>query len=235
MQELSRGSCREMWQNQVWATGYNVVAVPLAAGGAGFDRYRPVSALPAIPISASNVVLALNVQLLRRPNLNPGRVPMRNRRFPRVDGQRLPPAPLIILLPALIIGILAMHIWIGGHGTIATHSAAGHSAPVESIGQGTADGHPGHSEPEQYFSPDAAGPMPGQGVDSECGHGCGSMDMAMATCMLALVLLTLTLLLPSTAGPIRRHLLVWRPQPVLPRTTATPRTPSLVQLSISRT
>ncbi|GAB3245530.1 DUF6153 family protein [Arthrobacter pigmenti] len=163
---------------------------------------------------------------------------MRNRRFPRVDGQRLPPAPLIILLPALIIGILAMHIWIGGHGTIATHSAAGHSASVESIGQGTADGHPGHSghsEPEQYFSPGAAGPVPGHGIDSGCGHGCGSMDMAMATCMLALVLLTLTLLLPPAAVSLHRHLLAWRPQPVLPRTSATARTPSLVQLSISRT
>lgn len=160
---------------------------------------------------------------------------MRNRRFPRFDGQRLPPAPLIILLPALIIGILAMHIWIGGHGTIASHQAAGHSASVKSIGQGAAGGHPDHVPAEPHFSPSVAVPVPGQGMDSECGHGCDSVDTAMATCILAIVLLTLTLLLPPTAGSLRRHLPEWRPQLVLPRTSAAARTPSLVQLSISRT
>jgi hypothetical protein len=158
---------------------------------------------------------------------------MRNRRLPRFDAQRLPPAPLIILLPALIMGILAMHILIGGHGTVAAHGAGGDSATVESTGQGAAGDHPGHFEGGHYFSPNAAGPTPG--IGSECGHGCGSMEAAMATCMLALVLLTLTLLLPPVARQFRRRLLVWRPQPVLPWTSATARTPSLVQLSISRT
>lgn len=157
---------------------------------------------------------------------------MRSSRFPRFDGQRLPPAPLIILLPALIIGILAMHIWIGGHGTIASHGAAGHSVAVKSAGQGAADGH---LPAEHHSSPGVTAPVPGHGMNSECGHGCGSVDMAMATCMLALVLLTLTLLLPPSAATLRRHLLVWRPQLLLPWTSATARTPSLVQLSISRT
>lgn len=160
---------------------------------------------------------------------------MRNRRFPRFDGQRLPPAPLIILLPALIIGILAMHIWVGGHGTIASHGTAVHSVAVQSTGQGPADGYPGHPPAEHHSSPGVAAPVPGHGMDSGCGHGCGSMDMAMATCMLALVLLTLTLLLPPAAAALSRPLPVWRTQPVLPRTSATARTPSLVQLSISRT
>lgn len=61
------------------------------------------------------------------------------------------------------------------------------------------------------------------------------MDAAMATCMLALVLLTLTLLVPPTAIPLRLHLAVWRVRSVLAWTSAAARTPSLVELSISRT
>ena len=72
--DLSAASYRKMLQNLVWATGYNVVAVPLAAGvlaGVGFVLSPAVG---AIMMSASTVVVALNAQLLRRVDLDPERV-----------------------------------------------------------------------------------------------------------------------------------------------------------------
>nr|WP_307793872.1 heavy metal translocating P-type ATPase [Actinotalea soli] len=71
---LSRVSYRKMWQNLAWATGYNVVAVPLAAGvlaGAGFILSPAVG---AIMMSGSTIVVALNAQLLRRTVLDPARL-----------------------------------------------------------------------------------------------------------------------------------------------------------------
>jgi Cu2+-exporting ATPase len=66
---LSRASYRKMLQNLGWATGYNVIAIPLAAGvfaGAGF-LLEPWFA--ALLMSLSTVVVALNAQLLRRTRL----------------------------------------------------------------------------------------------------------------------------------------------------------------------
>jgi Cu2+-exporting ATPase len=63
---LSRAGYRKMLQNLGWATGYNVVAIPLAAGvlvGAGI--LMPL-ALGALLMSVSTIVVALNAQLLRR-------------------------------------------------------------------------------------------------------------------------------------------------------------------------
>jgi len=63
---LSRATYRKMVQNLVWATGYNVVAIPLAAGVlAGFGILL-APALGALFMSVSTVVVALNAQLLRR-------------------------------------------------------------------------------------------------------------------------------------------------------------------------
>jgi P-type Cu2+ transporter len=69
--ELSRASYRKMVQNLIWATGYNVVAIPVAAGVLvpwGFDL--PMAAA-AIAMSASTVIVAANAQLLRRVRLQP--------------------------------------------------------------------------------------------------------------------------------------------------------------------
>jgi Cu2+-exporting ATPase len=66
---LSRASYRKMLQNLGWATGYNVIAIPLAAGvfaGVGF-LLEPWFA--ALLMSLSTVVVALNAQLLRRTRL----------------------------------------------------------------------------------------------------------------------------------------------------------------------
>ncbi len=64
--ELSRAAYRKMIQNLVWATAYNLIAIPVAAGL--FVRWRvdlPMS-IGAIAMSTSTMIVALNAQLLRR-------------------------------------------------------------------------------------------------------------------------------------------------------------------------
>nr|MDQ3094206.1 HAD-IC family P-type ATPase [bacterium] len=66
---LSKATYRKMQQNLVWATGYNVFAIPLAAGvlyGAGIVL---APALGAGLMSVSTIVVALNAQLLRKTKL----------------------------------------------------------------------------------------------------------------------------------------------------------------------
>jgi P-type Cu2+ transporter len=72
--ELSRASYRKMWQNLAWATGYNVLAIPLAAGVLASVGFVLSPAIGAILMSASTIVVALNAQLLRRLDLDPARI-----------------------------------------------------------------------------------------------------------------------------------------------------------------
>jgi len=67
--ELSRATYRKSVQNLVWAAGYNVVAIPLAAGALQWAGVSMPPALAAILMSASTIVVALNAQLLRRIDL----------------------------------------------------------------------------------------------------------------------------------------------------------------------
>ena len=60
-----------MIQNLAWATGYNVLAVPLAAGVLAPIGLVLSPAVGAILMSLSTIVVALNAQLLRRTELNP--------------------------------------------------------------------------------------------------------------------------------------------------------------------
>jgi Cu2+-exporting ATPase len=69
---LSKASYRKMWQNLSWATGYNIVAVPLAAGVLAPVGIVLSPALGAVLMSASTIVVAANAQLLRRLDLSPG-------------------------------------------------------------------------------------------------------------------------------------------------------------------
>jgi Cu2+-exporting ATPase len=64
--ELSKAAYRKMIQNLVWAAGYNVVAIPLAAGVLASKGILLHPAVAAILMSASTVIVALNAQLLRR-------------------------------------------------------------------------------------------------------------------------------------------------------------------------
>jgi P-type Cu2+ transporter len=66
---LSRASYRKMVQNLVWAAGYNVVAIPVAAGVLAWAGITLAPAVGAILMSLSTIVVALNAQLLRRLRL----------------------------------------------------------------------------------------------------------------------------------------------------------------------
>ena len=66
---LSRASYRKMIQNLVWAAGYNVLAIPLAAGAFAWAGVTLSPAIGAVLMSLSTIVVALNAQLLRRVDL----------------------------------------------------------------------------------------------------------------------------------------------------------------------
>ncbi len=54
-----------MVQNLAWATGYNALAIPLAAGVLAFAGFTLDPAVGAILMSVSTIVVAANAQLLR--------------------------------------------------------------------------------------------------------------------------------------------------------------------------
>jgi Cu2+-exporting ATPase len=71
--ELSTATYRKSLENLTWAAGYNVVAIPVAAGALQWAGVTMPPAVGAILMSVSTIVVALNAQLLRRLDLRPGR------------------------------------------------------------------------------------------------------------------------------------------------------------------
>jgi Cu2+-exporting ATPase len=69
---LSRAGYRKMLQNLAWAVGYNIVALPIAAGVAAPIGLSIPPGAAAILMSVSTVVVVLNAELLRRLDLRPG-------------------------------------------------------------------------------------------------------------------------------------------------------------------
>jgi P-type Cu2+ transporter len=69
IRRLSAATYRKMVQNLWWAAGYNLVAIPLAAGVLTPIGFVLPMALGAVLMSTSTVVVALNAQLLRRVQL----------------------------------------------------------------------------------------------------------------------------------------------------------------------
>jgi len=63
---LSEVTYRKMIQNLLWATGYNIVAIPMAAGVTAGFGYVMSPAVGAVLMSISTIIVALNAQLLRR-------------------------------------------------------------------------------------------------------------------------------------------------------------------------
>ncbi|MEX2283426.1 MAG: heavy metal translocating P-type ATPase [Gemmatimonadota bacterium] len=66
---LSRATYRKMVQNLWWAAGYNIVAIPLAAGVAQPWGILLAPALGAVFMSLSTVIVAINAQLLKRATI----------------------------------------------------------------------------------------------------------------------------------------------------------------------
>lgn len=67
--QMSRVTYRKMVQNLVWATGYNALAIPLAAGVTAGIGFTLSPALGAVLMSLSTIIVAINAQLLRRAKL----------------------------------------------------------------------------------------------------------------------------------------------------------------------
>jgi len=69
--QLSRATYRKMIQNLLWATGYNIIAIPLAAGALYAWGVLLSPALGAVLMSASTVIVAVNARLLKLDGLKP--------------------------------------------------------------------------------------------------------------------------------------------------------------------
>lgn len=68
---LSKASYKKTLQNMAWAAGYNIIAIPLAAGVLAPIGFVLPPAVGANLVSLSTIVVALNAQLLRRVDLTP--------------------------------------------------------------------------------------------------------------------------------------------------------------------
>jgi len=68
--QLSRASYRKMVQNLVWASVYNVVAIPAAAGAFVHWGIALPMSVGALAMNLSTVIVAINAQLLRRLKLS---------------------------------------------------------------------------------------------------------------------------------------------------------------------
>lgn len=66
---LSRATYRKMLQNLAWATGYNAIAIPLAAGATAALGFVLSPAFGAVLMSLSTIVVAVNAQFLRKLKL----------------------------------------------------------------------------------------------------------------------------------------------------------------------
>jgi Cu2+-exporting ATPase len=66
---LSKAAYRKSLQNLAWAAGYNIVAIPVAAGALAWAGIDMPPAVGAVLMSLSTIVVALNAQLLRRVDL----------------------------------------------------------------------------------------------------------------------------------------------------------------------
>ena len=71
VQLLSRSSYRKMLQNLWWAAGYNLAAIPLAAGVLAWAGFVLPMAVGAVLMSLSTIIVAINAQFLRRIDLRP--------------------------------------------------------------------------------------------------------------------------------------------------------------------
>jgi P-type Cu2+ transporter len=72
IRRLSEASYRKMLQNLAWAAGYNVIAIPLAAGVLAWAGVVLAPAVGAVAMSLSTIIVAANAQLLRGIDLRPG-------------------------------------------------------------------------------------------------------------------------------------------------------------------
>lgn len=170
----------------------------------------------------------------------------------RTPSASLLPALLSFVgLTAVIVGILAMHVWMGGHGATTHHSAGTPtlsnttvsstdvhpaSATVSSaVSSAVSTGHT-HADSATQLLPalaQLAGDHTDQGVLAGCGGDCAD-EMALSMCVLAMVLVGIAWLLTPTGRALASSLLRRGPPMAYWASRPAP-TPSLTQLCISRT
>lgn len=63
---FGKATYNKMIQNLIWATGYNVIAIPLAAGVLYSSGFVLGPAIGAVFMSLSTIIVAINAQLLKR-------------------------------------------------------------------------------------------------------------------------------------------------------------------------
>ena len=141
----------------------------------------------------------------------------------------LPRAVLTFLgLSAVITGILAMHVWMGGHGPTA-HGAMNPTSPVTTVSefQTPADDHSHHTGA-------SAGSFDSSGITHGCVGSCGDEGAALGLCVLALIVVTVLAFLLPAGRLVPGAVLLRGPPRILLRPLAIP-VPSLIRLCISRT
>lgn len=185
MVDLSRASYWKMWQNLIWATGYNVVSVPLAASQIrwtrGCDRQvklLPVGLDPVQPARKGGTVVTA---LSRGP-------------FPAF----LLRAGFLTVALAIIAGIFGMHIMTGAH-----HMSAAHTMPAAAAGSSMGvQGNPAGQVHATGASPDGtAVTQAAPESPSSCAPAgsCPEMSAGVSVCVLAPGNTTLTAPAPGTA------------------------------------
>ena len=162
-----------------------------------------------------------------------------------------PSAFTFIGLTAVIVGILAMHVWMGGHGSTSHHVAPPTTTTQLSNGTGhvPADGR-ARTTPAPLTAVTVTGATVldtaldivsnmahGSAVDGDVLTGCGgdcADEMMLGMCVLAMIIAGIVVLLSPTGRALLSSL-SWRGPPALFWTSRPAPTPSLIELCISRT
>ena len=170
--------------------------------------------------------------------------------LPTALTRSLPALLSFVGLTAVIVGILAMHVWMGGPGSTAHHSAASttmsstdaHPAFTATTADDTASSN-ATTSPDQAHTGLIAQILPvmtsmvadpsDPGASMGCGESCAD-EMALSMCVLAIVLVGIAWLLTPTGRALLSSLI--RRGPPLTHWASRPApTPSLTHLCISRT
>ncbi|GAB3540320.1 hypothetical protein GCM10027403_29940 [Arthrobacter tecti] len=142
-------------------------------------------------------------------------------------------------LTAVIVGILAMHVWMGGHGPTAAHGAnAGPASVITGFPTSSSGWHDeGHLHHEDTvlasIDPAAVADPSDSGTAYSCTGPCED-GMAMGVCVLALIVVTLLTFLRPAGRPVPGSALLRCLLRVRVLPLAIP-APSLIRLCISRT
>ncbi|MHA7275789.1 hypothetical protein ACX80O_04565 [Arthrobacter sp. Hz1] len=145
---------------------------------------------------------------------------------------------------AIIVGILAMHVWMGGHGA-STHGApaqgaSAHGAALPASSTTSNPGFPTSVSGENRVPANNAhaaypdGPAGTGEMGEGCGGSCGNDGGVLGMCLLAVIVVAVLAFLLRSGRLVPGSVLLRGPPLIRLRTLSIP-APSLIQLCISRT